>query len=46
LVEPTDVAVVTSALRAEFDAHEVSRRALSLDALVAMGALSGRLRGA
>jgi hypothetical protein len=46
LVEPADVATVTSALRAEFDALEVSRRALSLDTLVAMGALSGRLRGA
>jgi hypothetical protein len=43
LVDATDSAVALSALRAEFSPGAVSRRALTLDALAALGPLSGRL---
>jgi glycosyltransferase involved in cell wall biosynthesis len=43
LVDAAGVAMVFSALRAEFDAPVVTRRTMSIDALVALGPLSGRL---
>ncbi len=43
LVDAAGVAMVFSALRAEFDAQGVARRTMSIDALVALGPLSGRL---
>jgi hypothetical protein len=46
LVDPTDVATVHSALRAEFPSLDVSRRSMTLDALVGLGPLTGRLRAA
>jgi hypothetical protein len=46
LVEPAEVAEVYSALRAEFPAGEVTRQAMTVEALAGMGALSGRLRAA
>jgi hypothetical protein len=46
LVEPVGVATVFSALRAEFTAHDVSRRSLNLDGLAGLGTLAGRLRAA
>ncbi len=46
LVEPAEVAAVFSALRAEFDALEVTRRAMTLEALTGLGPLAGRLRAA
>ncbi len=46
LVEPAEAATVFSALRAEFDSLEVTRRAMSLEALAGLGSLAGRLRAA
>jgi hypothetical protein len=43
LVDPAGVATVFSALRAEFDTPAVTRRTMSIDALAALGPLSGRL---
>ncbi len=43
LVEPSDVATVFSALRAEFDGWRVSRRRFSVADLAALGPLAGRL---
>jgi small neutral amino acid transporter SnatA (MarC family) len=43
LVDPAGVATVFSALRAEFGASVVTRRTMSIDALAALGPLSGRL---
>jgi hypothetical protein len=46
LVEPAAVAMVFSALRAEFPSLEVSRRSLTLDGLAGLGTLSGQLQAA
>jgi dolichyl-phosphate beta-glucosyltransferase len=43
LVDPAEVAAVFSALRAEFDTTGVTRRTMSIEALAALGPLSGRL---
>jgi hypothetical protein len=43
LVPPADVALVFSALRAEFGSSTVTRRAMGIDALTALGPLHGRL---
>jgi hypothetical protein len=44
LVDTAATTAVLSALRAEFEAMSVYRRSLSLEGLVALGALSGRLQ--
>jgi hypothetical protein len=44
LVEPQDVATLYSALRAELEPLEVSRRAMTIDALRSLGPLTGRLQ--
>jgi hypothetical protein len=44
LVDPVDVADAVVALRAGLEPLEVVRRAMTADALVALGPLSGRLR--
>ena len=46
LVEPAEAATVFSALRAEFDSLELTRRAMTLEALAGLGSLAGRLRAA
>jgi hypothetical protein len=46
LVDAEAVATVFSALRAEFAAMRVSRQSFTLDRLVSLGSLSGRLRAA
>jgi hypothetical protein len=43
LVDPADSAMVRAALRAEFGAPSVFERAMSVDALVGLGPLAGRL---
>jgi glycosyltransferase involved in cell wall biosynthesis len=43
LIDPADVVVIVSALRAEFESLTVSRRAMTVDALERLGPLSGRL---
>jgi hypothetical protein len=43
LFDPAGVATVFSALRAEFGASGVTRQTMSIDALAALGPLSGRL---
>jgi hypothetical protein len=43
LVDATDSAVVLSGLRAEFTSCSVSRRAMTVEGLAALGPLSGRL---
>jgi hypothetical protein len=43
LVDPAEVATVFTALRAEFDRFDVTRRTMPIDALAALGPLSGRL---
>ena len=43
MVDPADVARVHAALRAELTTAEVTRRALGLDGLAALGPLAGRL---
>jgi hypothetical protein len=44
LVDPADSAAVVSALRARFGSASVTRGAMGVDALVALGPLSGRLQ--
>ncbi len=46
LVEAAEAATVFSALRAEFDSLELTRRAMTLEALTGLGSLAGRLRAA
>jgi glycosyltransferase involved in cell wall biosynthesis len=46
LVEPVGTATVFSALRAEFNSLDVSRRSLNLDGLAGFGTLAGRLHAA
>ncbi|HEX7442963.1 MAG TPA: hypothetical protein VF320_03690, partial [Acidimicrobiales bacterium] len=43
MVDPADVARVHAALRSELATAEVTRRALGLDGLAALGPLAGRL---
>jgi hypothetical protein len=44
LVDPEEVALVYSALRAELEPLQVSRRALGIEALRLLGPLADRLR--
>ncbi len=44
LVEPQDVATLYSALQADLEPLEVSRRAMTVDALRSLGPLAGRLQ--
>lgn len=43
LVDPAEAATVVAALRAELDGHSVIRRAMTVESLVALGPLAGRL---
>jgi hypothetical protein len=44
LVEPSDAATVTSAVRAGFSGLDVYRRAFTVEGLLALGSLAGRLQ--